>query len=112
VAGELHGEISREAIRAFNEDGADAIAGDLFEHSGEALPLCHRIRAAHRGVVELLHDVVARALPDGAKFFSKPVYPLSLLRSVTEPVCVRVGLACQMCKVEAIHLSTKRGDAP
>jgi hypothetical protein len=27
VAGELHGEISREAIRAFNEDGADATMG-------------------------------------------------------------------------------------
>jgi hypothetical protein len=28
VAGELHGEIAREAIRAFNEDDTDAI-GDI-----------------------------------------------------------------------------------
>jgi hypothetical protein len=78
VAGELHGEISREAIRAFNENGADAIAGDPFEHGGEALSLCHRISSAHRGVVELRDDVVASGL--GESFDRAPlpfVAPLS-----------------------------------
>ena len=49
MAGELHGEISREAIRAFNQDGADAIPGDSFEHGGKALSL----RAYHDRLIEL-----------------------------------------------------------
>ena len=61
--------------------------GDPFEHGGEAFPLCHRIRAAHRGVVELRDDAVAGGLGDS---FDRATLPLPPRRSpIAEPAARR-----------------------
>jgi hypothetical protein len=49
VPGELHGEITGEAVGALDDDGADAVARDAVKHVLEARALGHRVAALRRG---------------------------------------------------------------
>jgi hypothetical protein len=42
VAGELHGEITSEAVGRLHDDSPDAIAGNPLQHRHEAVALDHR----------------------------------------------------------------------
>ena len=52
MSSDLHGEIAGEAIRAFDDDHAHAVASDPIHHRLEAWPLAYRVRARHRRVIE------------------------------------------------------------
>ena len=65
VAGELHHEVTGEAVGALDEDRPRAVAHQLLEHFGEAGSVVDRVRAAHRRVVERLYDLVSRRLRVG-----------------------------------------------
>ena len=62
IADLLHHEIAGEATGRLDDDRADAVAFNLFEHGGKAWPLLDGIGAAHRGIVELADDLEVRPL--------------------------------------------------
>ena len=59
---QLHRQITGESIRAFDQDVADTIAGDVLQHLLEAGALADRIGAADRGVVILGDEFVTMGL--------------------------------------------------
>src|SRR5262249_52395996 len=59
MSGELHGQITGEAVGALNQDDTNPIAGDPLQHSEEARALTDRIGTADRRVIELGRDLIA-----------------------------------------------------
>jgi hypothetical protein len=59
MAGQLHRQITGEAVRALYDDRPHAIAGDAVQHGSKARALRNRIRAPHSLVVEPFDDLVA-----------------------------------------------------
>jgi hypothetical protein len=66
VAGELHGQVTGEAIRTLDDDAADPIAGDAVEHCLEPRPLSNGISAAHRRMVELADKLASAPVRGGS----------------------------------------------
>ena len=60
-AGLLHDQVAGEAGGGLDDDRPDAIAGDAFEHGGEAGPLIDRVGAVHAVVAVLVDELVAVA---------------------------------------------------
>jgi hypothetical protein len=52
----LHHQVTGEAVGRFDEDDADAVAGNAGRHCGEARTGFDRIGATHRGVLEPVDD--------------------------------------------------------
>jgi hypothetical protein len=77
VPGELHREIAGKAVRALDDDRADAVAGDAVEHFLEVWALGYRVAALHRGIVEPVDDGIAGGL--GVALDRRPLSRLAVL---------------------------------
>jgi hypothetical protein len=57
----LHDELTSDARGILHDDRFDGVAVDPIQECREARTRLDRVRAAHVGIVELLHDLVAGA---------------------------------------------------
>src|SRR5262249_28579457 len=70
-------EVAGKAVRTFDDDGANAVAGDAVEHVLEARALGYRVAALHRWIVEPVDDGVAGGL--GVALDRRPLARLAVL---------------------------------
>jgi hypothetical protein len=77
MAGELHHEVAREAVRAFDNDRPRTVAEKPFQHFRKAWTVADRVRAAHCRIVEDLDDLVACGL--GVRFDRRALALVAIL---------------------------------
>jgi hypothetical protein len=62
VPGFLHHQITSEAIGCLDNDGSDAVAGNLLERGSKAGPAVDRIGTVHGGIVDPFDNAIAGAI--------------------------------------------------
>ena len=73
----LHHQIASEPTRRLHDDGPHAVGLDAFEHGHEARSAVDGVRAAHGGIVEHVHEHVARA--GGERRYRVTLSPVAVL---------------------------------